>query len=319
MTLICKTSTQAISQAAKILRLGGLVSFPTETVYGLGADATNSFAVAKIYAAKGRPNFNPLIAHISDISRAMREANLSDMALKLAEKFWPGPLTIVAPVSKECSVCDLARAGLPSIALRVPSHPIAQSLITALGQPIAAPSANRSGHVSPVTAAHVATDLLQKLDIILDGGRAHTGIESTIISCCEEQPTLLRAGAISRESIEETLGSKLSDPINNKLIAPGMMLSHYAPMAQLRLNAQHISKDEVGMDFGGQLLNVSSTHRIVHDLSPSGDLTEAAANLFSFLREIDDMQYAKVAVAPIPQYDLGEAINDRLSRASQPK
>ena len=155
--------------------------------------------------------------------------------------------------------------------------------------------------------------------MILDGDRAHTGIESTIISCCEERPTLLRAGAISRESIEETLGSKLSSPINNKLIAPGMMLAHYAPIAQLRLNAQHISKDEVGMDFGGQLLNVSSIHPIVHDLSPSGDLTEAAANLFSFLREIDDMQYAKVAVAPIPQHGLGEAINDRLSRASQPK
>ena len=319
MTLITSVDSASISKAAGILKEGRLVALPTETVYGLGADATNATAVAAIYAAKGRPSFNPLIAHVSDLTQATKEAKFSDTALKLAEQFWPGPLTIVAPISSRCSVCDLARAGLDSVALRIPADLTAQRLISALGRPIAAPSANRSGHISSVTAEHVASDLSGKIDLILDGGPTKLGLESTIISFCETAPMLLRAGIITREEIEAFLNQRIRSPSQHKIIAPGMTTTHYAPLAVVRLNAIDITEDEAAIDFGGQLTRFQRNSLWMRDLSPSQSLIEAAANLFTFLREADKSGAIKIAIAPIPIFGLGEAINDRLMRASAPK
>ncbi|KAF0130250.1 MAG: sua5/YciO/YrdC/YwlC family protein [Methylocystaceae bacterium] len=336
MTIVEPADGAAIARAAAILREGGLVAFPTETVYGLGADATQAWAVARIYDAKDRPSFNPLIAHVADLDAARREAALPEPALRLAAAFWPGPLTIVAPLAPGGFVCDLARAGLPSVAVRVPAHPVAQALIAALGRPIAAPSANRSGHVSPVTAAHVAQDLSGKVDMILDGGRTAAGLESTIVSFCEGSPVLLRPGAVAREAIEKILGEKLSAPERAEILAPGMTPSHYAPAARLRLEAHELKEGEAALDFlrleahelkegeaaldfGGRLAARAEPGTVVLDLSPSGDLIEAAANLFAHLREFDARQIADVAVAHIPERGLGEAINNRLRRASAPR
>ncbi|MFZ3181726.1 MAG: L-threonylcarbamoyladenylate synthase [Methylocystis silviterrae] len=319
MTIVAPADAAAIARAAAILREGGLVAFPTETVYGLGADATQAWAVARIYDAKDRPSFNPLIAHVADLEAARREAMLPEFALRLAAAFWPGPLTIVAPVAPGGAVCDLVRAGLPSVAVRAPAHPVAQALIAALGRPIAAPSANRSGLVSPVTAAHVAQDLSGKVDMILDGGRTAAGLESTIVSFCEDSPVLLRPGAVAREAIEKILGAKLAAPAHAEILAPGMTPSHYAPAARLRLEAHELNEGEAALDFGGRLAARAEPGTVVFDLSPSGDLVEAAANLFAYLREFDARQIADVAVAHIPERGLGEAINDRLRRASAPK
>jgi L-threonylcarbamoyladenylate synthase len=319
VTIIAPADAAAIGEAAAILRDGGLVAFPTETVYGLGADATQAWAVARIYDAKGRPSFNPLIAHVADLEAACREAALPEPALRLAEAFWPGPLTIVAPLAPGGLVSDLARAGLPSVAVRAPAHPVAQALIKALGRPIAAPSANRSGHVSPVTAAHVAEDLSGKVEMILDGGRTPAGLESTIVSFCEASPVLLRPGAVAREAIEKVLGEKLAAPARAEVLAPGMTPSHYAPAARLRLEAHEINAGEAALDFGGRLAACAKPGAFVLDLSPSGDLVEAAANLFAHLREFDARRIATVAVAHVPERGLGEAINDRLRRASAPK
>lgn len=317
LTEILPAGAAAILRAAELLRAGELVAFPTETVYGLGADATNARAVAKIYAAKGRPSFNPLIAHIGDLDAARREAVLPEAALRLAEAFWPGPLTLVAPAAESGSVCDLARAGLSSVALRMPAHPIALELIRAAGRPIAAPSANRSGHVSPVTAAHVAADLSGRAGLILDGGRAEAGLESTIVSFVGERPALLRPGALAREAIEAVLGEPIAARIEKAVLAPGMTASHYAPRAALRLNAAALEQGEAGLDFGGTFRAPAGA--FVLDLSPRGDLVEAAANLFTFLRDLDARGATRAAVAPIPEAGLGEAINDRLRRAAAPK
>jgi len=314
MTEILPATDAAIRRAAAILRAGGLVAFPTETVYGLGADACAPRAVAGIYAAKGRPSFNPLIAHVADVAAARREALLPAAALRLAEAFWPGPLTLVAPAAPESGVCDLARAGLASLALRIPAHPAARDLIAAFGGPIVAPSANRSGHVSPVTAAHVAQDLAGRVDLILDGGRASAGIESTIVSFLGPRPALLRPGALTREAIEAMLGEKLAAP-SDAVVAPGMTAAHYAPNARLRLDALRLESGEAGVDFCGALARAGAT--VAFDLSPSGDLHEAAANLFSVLRELDARGIARAAVAPIPAHGLGEAIRDRLRRAAR--
>ncbi len=320
MTEILPADGRAIVRAVEILAAGGLVAFPTETVYGLGADAGNPLAVARIYAAKGRPGFNPLIAHVADLAAAQREAELSPMAQRLAARFWPGPLTLVAPVvatfGAKSGVCDLARAGLASVALRAPAHPVAQALLVAFGRPIAAPSANRSGHVSPVTAEHVAADLSGKVDLILDGGRTPAGLESTIVSFISPAPALLRPGMLPREEIEAALRDKLAAPDDDAVVAPGMTTAHYAPAARLRLAAQGLEKDEYGLDFGGQLAAYGSVNRIVADLSPEGDMIEAAANLFAALRDIDARGLANIAVAPIPTEGIGEAINDRLRRAA---
>jgi L-threonylcarbamoyladenylate synthase len=317
--MVSQADAASIARAAEILRDGGLVAFPTETVYGLGADATSAWAVARIYDAKGRPSFNPLIAHVADVEAAQREALLPAAALRLAEVFWPGPLTIVAPAAPTGAVCELARAGLPSVALRIPDHPVARDLIAALGRPIAAPSANRSGHVSPVTAAHVAEDLTGRVDMILDGGRTTAGLESTIVSFCEAQPVLLRPGAIARESVEKVLGQKLGAPAQAAVLAPGMTASHYAPEAKLRLEAHELREGEAALDFGGRLTALAPPGALVLDLSPAGDLVEAAANLFALLREFDSRGAHKAAVAHIPERGLGEAINDRLRRAAAPR
>jgi len=313
MTTFLPASSAAIERAAEILRRGGLVAFPTETVYGLGADAASPQAVAALYAAKGRPRFNPLIAHVATLDAAMREAALPESALRLAERFWPGPLTLVAPAFETGSVCELARAGLASVALRIPAHPVTLALIEAFGGPIVAPSANRSGHVSPVTAAHVMEDLSGRIDLVLDGGRSAEGLESTIVAFLSERPTLLRPGAIPREAIEEALGEKLAQA-GEAVLAPGMTASHYAPRARLRLDALRLEPGEVGLDFGGAL--AAKGEPVALDLSPAGDLKEAAANLFAHLRALDAQGVARAAVAPIPPQGLGEAIRDRLRRAA---
>ena len=303
----------SIAEAARILRAGGLVAFPTETVYGLGADATSDIAVAKIYAAKGRPAFNPLIAHVADLAAAERQGIFSGEAKALAQAFWPGPLTLVVPIAPIGNICTLARAGLDSVALRVPAHDVARRLLAATGLPLAAPSANISGHVSPVTAAHVSADLGASVDLILDAGPCPVGVESTIISCLQDGPTLLRPGGISREAIEAILHRKLADHSGGKApLAPGQLVSHYAPHARLRLAATSLEPGEAGLDFGG----IFPTAKNVLDLSERGDTTEAAANLFSHLRELDSRGFTTIAVAPIPGTGLGEAINDRLKRAA---
>ena len=305
-----------VAEAARILRAGGLVAFPTETVYGLGADATSPEAVAKIYAAKGRPAFNPLIAHVPGLDAARREGRFSDVAMRLARAFWPGPLTLVLPVADTVSVCELARAGLASIALRAPAHPAAQAMLAATGLPVAGPSANRSGRVSPVTAGHVLEDLGDRIDAVLDAGPTTVGLESTIVACLDGPPVLLRPGGLSREKIEAVVGP-LAAPRSGKVEAPGMLASHYAPRARLRLDALELRAGEAGLDFGGRFGGSSGAEII--DLSPRGDLVEAAARLYLSLRALDATGASAIAVAPIPADNMGEAIRDRLARAAAPR
>jgi L-threonylcarbamoyladenylate synthase len=303
----------AIAEAASILRRGGLVAFPTETVYGLGADATNGKAVAAIFSAKGRPLFNPLIVHVRDSHAAERLALFSAPARALAERFWPGALTLVLPRKAGSGLSDLVSAGLDTIALRVPSQPIAQRLLAAAGIPIAAPSANPSGRVSATTAEHVAEGL--HIDMILDGGPTRLGLESSIVGFDGEQPVLLRPGAIAREAIEDVVG-KLARSDGEKISAPGQMRSHYAPHTHLRLNATDVRAGEALLAFGP---TVPTGARISRNLSAQGDLVEAAANLFVMLRELDAAGATAIAAMPIPTHGLGEAINDRLRRAAAPR
>jgi L-threonylcarbamoyladenylate synthase len=301
-----------IARAAEILRCGGLVAFPTETVYGLAADATSEAAVARVYLAKGRPKSNPLIALVPSLEAALKQGIFPAEALRLAKRFWPGPLTLVVPLALEATVCATARAGEPAIALRVPAHPVALALISAVGRPLAAPSANRSGRVSPVTAAHVAREFAGEIDLILDGGRCPVGVESSVVECLDG-PRLLRPGGISRRDIEAVLGHALCEKVGAATVrSPGMLESHYAPHAKLRLEAATLAEGEAGLDFGGQF----GARQNVLDLSPGRDLAEAAANLFTFLRELDAREPACIAVAPVPREGLGEAINDRLRRAA---
>jgi L-threonylcarbamoyladenylate synthase len=313
--------SDAIGAAARILGGGGLVAFPTETVYGLGADATNAAAVAKLYAAKGRPSFNPLIAHVTDAAAARALAIFDDAADTLARAFWPGPLTLVLPKAPACPIADLATAGLDTIAVRVPAHGIAHALITTFGGPVVAPSANRSGHVSPTTAEHVMADLADRIDLVLDGGPTSVGVESTILACLGGDVTLLRPGGVPREAIEQALGRKIDDaPVTAEEgeapLAPGMLASHYAPRATLRLDAAEVQPGEALLAFGP---DVPSGATRTLNLSAGGDLVEAAANLFSHLRELDRAGVARIAVMPIPRDGLGEAINDRLARAAAPR
>jgi L-threonylcarbamoyladenylate synthase len=312
-TLRLAADPSGIAAAADILRRGGLVAFPTETVYGLGADASSAEAVAGIYAAKGRPRFNPLIAHVADLDAALEQGSFGPDALALARAFWPGPLTLVVPAASDCTVSDLARAGLDSVALRVPAHPVAHALIAAAGVPVAAPSANRSGRISPTAVAHVHEDLDGRIDAVLEGGTTAVGVESTIVACLGA-PTLLRPGGLTREAIEAVLGRRLLSPAaDGPTVAPGMLLSHYAPRAAVRLDAKALQPGEAGLDFGGCFAGQGGT---VLDLSPRRDLAEAAANLFGFLRRLDDLGASTIAVAPVPEEGLGEAINDRLVRAA---
>ena len=240
----------AVLRAAEMLRRGGLVAFPTETVYGLGADATRAEAVARIYAAKERPRFNPLIAHVASVDAARREGVFDESALALAARFWPGPLTLVVPAAPGASVCDLARAGLDSVALRVPAHPLAHALLERVGRPVAAPSANRSGRISPTTAAHVLAELDGRIDAVLDGGATQVGLESTIVACLGA-PRLLRPGGVPREALEAALGRPLLAPADEAgPRAPGMLASHYAPRARVRLSARRIEPGEAALLFG---------------------------------------------------------------------
>jgi L-threonylcarbamoyladenylate synthase len=310
---------EAIIRAAACLRGGGLVALPTETVYGLAADATSDRAVAAIYEAKARPVFNPLIIHVLDEPAARREGLLDLRAGALAAAFWPGPLTLVAPIAAPCRVSQLARAGLDTIALRVPSHRVMRAVLSAAGVPLAAPSANLSGHVSPTRAEHVRADLDQRIDLILDDGPTKAGLESTIVACLEGPPRLLRHGAIAKEEIEARLGLALAEGLGVQgegLVAPGMLASHYAPHAALRLEAVDVAPGEAALDFAGALSKSRAALRL--DLSADGDLTEAAANLFAHLRALD-RQAGAIAVAPIPAVGLGAAINDRLRRAAAPR
>src|SRR6476469_2097078 len=315
-TRILPASPAAIAAAARCLAAGGLTAFPTETVYGLGADARQGEAVARLYAAKGRPAFNPLIAHVADIAGARRLGLFNGDAERLAAAFWPGPLTLVLPKLPDCPVSDLALAGLDSVAVRVPAHRIAHALLAAFGGPVVAPSANRSGHVSPTSAAHVLADLRGRIDLIVDGGPCAVGLESTIVSCLG-QPALLRPGGLPREAIERALGRALtiSAVAEDAPIAPGMLTSHYAPKAAIRLDDAAAQPGEALLAFGPAPVFSGP----VFNLSPRGNLIEAAANLFSHLRALDASGAKRIAVMKVPHDGLGEAINDRLKRAAAPR
>jgi len=307
-------------EAGRLLASGGLVAFPTETVYGLGADATNPAAVAALYAAKGRPSFNPLIAHLPSLADARRFGAFDPTAEALAEAFWPGPLTLVVPAAENCAVCDLARAGLPTVALRAPDHPIAQALLLAAGRPVVAPSANRSGRISPTTAEHVLADLDGQIDAVVDGGATRVGVESTIVACLDGEARLLRPGGVSRAEIEAALGHSLAEATDDAHapLAPGRLLSHYAPGAAVRLDARDVAADEGYLGFGPDVPGAERAAAF-ETLSASGDLREAAARLFAALRRLDAAGVRRIAVAPIPEGGLGEAIRDRLARAAAPR
>ena len=308
---IVGTSHDDLSRAASIILAGGLVAVPTETVYGLAADATNGAAVASIYTAKGRPSFNPLICHVADLAMAESLAEFSPLARRLAERFWPGPLTLVLPRRATCPVSELATAGLQSIALRQPKHEATLRLIQIIGRPIAAPSANPSEQLSPTTAAHVAAGLGMRIDLIIDGGACQAGLESTIIAPGEGGAVMLRPGALARSDIELLTGPLASPEESSGVVAPGMMKRHYAPRARLRLDATSVSEGEAFLAFGAPPPGVSPS--LI--LSIRGDLAEAASNLFAMLRALDQ-SHDSIAVAPIPETGLGEAINDRLRRGA---
>lgn len=302
----------SIAAACRLLREGGLVGMPTETVYGLAADATNGTAVAALYAAKGRPTFNPLISHVTGLDMAASLGRFNPVARELALAFWPGPLTLVVPRRADCPVSELAGAGLETLALRAPDHPVAQALIAAFGGPLVAPSANPSGGVSPTQAEHVADGLGAKIDLILNGGSCRVGVESTVIGFDGDQALLLRKGGLARRDIEAITGLLGRPDAASPKASPGMLKSHYAPRAALRLNATSAREGEVLLGFGkvnGAKLNLSLT----------GDLQEAAAHLFACLRELDASGAQCIAVSSIPDEGLGEAINDRLQRAAAPR
>jgi L-threonylcarbamoyladenylate synthase len=334
MSLVAETRThialadaagEAVARATRVLAEGGLVAFPTETVYGLGADAGNGEAIARLYAAKERPVFNPLIAHVADIDAARRVAQFNAAAEMLAAAFWPGPLTLVLPRRPGSRLSDLASAGLDSVAVRVPAHPVARALLAAFGRPVVAPSANRSGRVSPTSAAHVVADLDGRIDLVLDGGATRVGVESSIVSCIGEPgapPTWLRPGGVAREAIERVLGAPLADrppparTADDAPLAPGMLESHYAPRARLRLDAVDVRSGEALLAFGA---DAPAGAVKTLNLSARGDLTEAAANLFAHLRALDASGAPTIAAMPVPRTGLGEAINDRLARAAAPR
>lgn len=300
-------TSAGIDTAARVLADGGLVAFPTETVYGLGADARNGRAVADVFAAKGRPGFNPLIVHVDSLSAAQKYGTFSDQMLQLAQAFWPGPLTLVVPLAPGHGLSPLVTAGLNSVGLRVPTHPLAQHLLAAFDGPIAAPSANPSGRISPTTADHVLAGLGDKIDAVLDGGACTVGLESTIVG--GTPPALLRHGGIAREGIEALIAGPLA-AAGKGISAPGQLPSHYAPQARVRLNATRAQDGELLLGFGAMDCDLN--------LSPAGDLKEAAANLFDHLHRLD-AQAKPIAVAPIPEQGLGRAINDRLKRAAAPR
>lgn len=308
---IVGVDTASLDEAARVILAGGLVSVPTETVYGLAADATNGAAVAAIYTAKGRPSFNPLICHVADLAMAERYAVFSPLARRLAERFWPGPLTLVLPRREDATVSELATAGLPSIGLRIPQHIATLEIISRVGRPLAAPSANPSEQLSPTTAAHVMAGLGARIDLIIDGGACPAGVESTIIAPGEEHAVMLRPGAIARADIELFTGPLRSPDASEGVVAPGMLKRHYAPRARLVMGASAPESGGAYLAFGAPPQGVTPTM----NLSPSADLAEAASNLFAMLRALDE-SHDSIAVQTIPEEGLGEAINDRLRRGT---
>ncbi len=311
----------ALAEARSVLAGGGLVAIPTETVYGLAADATNDRACARIFQVKGRPTFNPLICHVADLEAALQYGAFSAMARRLAERFWPGPLTLVVPKGGQCATCDLVSAGLDTLALRVPDAPLVQRLCTMLGAPIAAPSANRSGHISPTSGHDVVQDLDEEIDLILDTGPTPIGLESTIVAVDGDAASLLRPGGLASADIEAVIGAPLQRPetVADRPLAPGMLASHYAPASPVRLNVTDVRVGEALLTFGdGPVPGLDQAVAVRH-LSRSANLVEAAANLFRYLRELDAHRPVRIAVQPIPAHDLGEAINDRLTRAAAPR
>ena len=314
-TLRLLPDAAGIARAAEIVQAGGLVAMPTETVYGLAADATSPGAVARIYAAKGRPRINPLIVHLPGIGAARPLARLSPAAEALAAAFWPGPLTLVLPLVPGHGLAPAVTAGLPTVALRVPAHPVARALIEAAGRPLAAPSANPSGRVSPTTADHVLEGLSGRIEAVIDAGSCPVGIESTILALTDGGARLLRPGGISPETIREKTGIEVLPPDGETIAAPGMLRSHYAPQARLRLDVTAPSSGAVHVGFGPE-------HPGELTLSAEGDLAEAARNLFAVLRAADRLAAARgaeITVAPIPRRGIGLAINDRLARAAAPR
>ena len=297
-----------VSEGAQALRRGGLVLMPTETVYGLAADAANPAAIAALFEAKGRPRFNPLIAHVTGLEAAERFAAFDERARRLAEAFWPGPLTLVVPITDEAAVCDLARAGLDTVAVRAPGHPVAQALLEAFGGPVCAPSANRSGRPSPTTLHDALDETGSAVQAALDGGDCPVGLESTVVAVLDGPPRLLRPGGLEREAIEAVVGP-LAEAEDDAKRSPGRLLRHYAPEARVRLNATAAEPGEAFLRFGDGVDDALS-------LSPSGDVREAAQRLFSRLRAADRLNPAGIAVAPVPETGLGEAVNDRLRRAA---
>ena len=304
-------------EAATILGNGGLVAFPTETVYGLGADARNDQAVARIFAAKNRPQFNPLIVHVMDIETAAAFADFGDRARALAARYWPGPLTLVLPRRTASGLSLLVSAGLDTVALRVPAHPAVQALLSAFDGPIAAPSANASGAVSPTRAEHIAGSLDIEPDLIIDDGPCPIGLESTVVDASGDSLCVLRHGAVTLEDLGADFGpvadASATGAIRNLVKSPGMLARHYATSLPLRLDARSASPDEAFLAFGNSAPTGAAK---TENLSPSGDLTEAAANLFAMLRSLDSPEYQAIAVTPIPDRGLGRAINDRLRRAA---
>ena len=315
--MIVEPTAESVAAAARLIRDGRLVAFPTETVYGLGGDATNERAVAAIFEAKGRPTFNPLIAHVLDAAEAKEFVAWNDTAERLAARFWPGALTLVLPRHRDSSLSLLASAGLDTVAIRAPAHPVTQALIRAAGRPIAGPSANRSGAVSPTRAEHVAESLGDRVPMILDGGPCLVGVESTVLDLTAATPTLLRPGGVTREAIEAVIGPvALSDALPSGDAArksPGQLASHYAPGRPVRLNAISVGLDEGLLAFGPL---PPAGAALTYNLSPTGDLGEAAANLFAHMRALDRPGIGRIAVMPIPETGLGLAINDRLRRAA---
>ncbi len=306
-----------LDRAAELLRAGELVAFPTETVYGLGGDATSDRAVAKIFEAKARPRFNPLIIHVIDSVEAATLVHLDERAARLAQRFWPGPLTLVLPRRDDSLVSLLAGAGLDTLAVRVPAHPLPRALLRAVGRPVAAPSANRSGRVSPTTAEHVLEELDGRIAAVLDGERCRVGVESTVLDLTAARPRLLRPGGITAEALEAELGSLAGpEPDATRPRSPGLLASHYAPSLPLRLEATRAAASEALLAFGARAPRGAAA---VRWLSRRGDLTEAAANLFAALREVDRPEFSAIAVMPIPEHGLGAAINDRLRRAAAPR
>jgi len=304
----------AIRRAAEALARGEIVAFPTETVYGLGANALDARAVARVFAAKERPRFNPLIVHVPGLAEAEEYALVNATARRLAEAFWPGPLSLVLKRRTTSGIAELVSAGLDTLALRAPAHPVAQALLAAARLPIAAPSANRSGRISPTAAEHVEAELGDRPSVILDGGPCPLGIESTVVSVAGGTPVLLRPGAVPREAIELVLGAPLATATSDELgSSPGQLASHYAPGTKLRLNVTSVHRGEALLAFGP---NVPQGARAAINLSESGNLEEAAARLFGALRELDQAGVETIAVMPIPAHGLGEAINDRLQRAA---